>query len=216
MKANRTPLSLARLLDPADAAWQQADATRLPLQGTPAAMQPTAAVRNHWQKKTIGAVASVEVRALCTDDALAFHLRWADAAATFDHGDNSRFPDAAAIALPLHADALLQTMGAPEAPLTAWYWRADSREQGFQVLARGPGSTRIVDRAVRVGAGWADGRWQVVIARRLGNGGTADTIDLAPGQELRFGVAVWEGSHGERGGLKAFSGDWRPLRLAGA
>jgi complex iron-sulfur molybdoenzyme family reductase subunit gamma len=205
-----------RLLDPADAAWQLAEVARLPLQGTPAAMQPSAAIRNHWQQKPIGAIGSVEVRALCATDALAFHLRWADAVATFDHGDNSRFPDAAAIALPLHADAPLPTMGAPEAPLTAWYWRADSREQGFQVLARGPGTTRIVDRAVQVGATWADGRWQVVIARRLHNGGIPDTIDLSPGQALRFGVAVWEGSHGERGGLKAFSGDWRPLRLAGA
>lgn len=216
MKANYIQLPLERLLDPGDGAWPQADATRLPLQGTPAAMQPTAAVRSHWQDKPIGAVSSVEVRALCTNEILAFHLRWSDPVATYDHGDNRHFPDAAAIALPLDEHAPLMTMGTPEAPLTAWYWRADSKEQGFQVLARGPGSTHIIDRGVKTSAVWTDGRWQVVIARQLRNGGIADTIDLAPGQETRFGVAIWEGSHSERGGLKAFSGDWQSLQLASA
>jgi hypothetical protein len=36
---------------------------------------------------------------------------------------------------------------------------------------------------------------------------------LAPGERTGFALAVWEGSNGERAGIKAFSGDWRELRL---
>jgi len=37
---------------------------------------------------------------------------------------------------------------------------------------------------------------------------------LRPGETTGFAVAVWEGGHEERGGIKSFSGDWRELRLA--
>ena len=214
MKTFSTDQPLASLLDPAGSPWSAVAATVVALDGTPLAMQPTAAVRNSWRDRPIGAVRSVEVRALQSADALAFHLRWADDAANRDHGDNTVFPDAAAIALPLHADAPLITMGAPGAPLTAWFWRADSGNQGFEVRAEGPGSTRITGRSVQANALWSDGVWQLVLARSLAGEGTADSIALASGQASRFGVAVWEGAHGERGGLKAFSGDWRELLLA--
>lgn len=214
MKASSTDHPIADLLDPAAAPWQAVTPTLVALQGTPAAMQPTAAVRNTWQHRPIGAIRAVEVRALRSADALAFHLRWEDPAPNRDHGDNTVFPDAAAIALPLHADAPLITMGAPGAPLTAWFWRADSGAQGFEVRAEGPGSTRITGRSVQANSVWSDGVWQLVLARSLAGEGTVDSIALAPAQGTRFGVAVWEGAHAERGGLKAFSGDWRDLELA--
>jgi hypothetical protein len=36
---------------------------------------------------------------------------------------------------------------------------------------------------------------------------------VTPGSDTGFGVAVWEGSHKERAGIKAFSGDWKPLTI---
>lgn len=214
MKTIATVHPLVDLLEPAAAAWSEVPPTIVALTGTAAAMQPTAAVRNSWKDHPIGAIRSVEVRALRTADALAFHLRWEDPAPNRDHGDNTVFPDAAAIALPLHADAPLITMGAPGLPLTAWFWRADSGSQGFEVRAEGPGTTQITGRSVQASAAWDGGVWQLVLARSLAGAGTADSIALAAGQTSRFGVAVWEGSHAERGGLKAFSGDWRELELA--
>ncbi len=214
MKVLVSDQSLQSLLEPAAAHWGEVQATLVPLLGTPAAMQPTAAIRNSWKDRPIGATRSVELRALRTAEALAFHLRWQDPDLNPDHGDNTVFPDAAAVALPLHADAPLVTMGAPGMPLTAWFWRADSGNQGFEVRAEGPGTTQITSQGVQAKAVWSDGVWQLVLARSLAGEGNADSIVLTPGQTTRFGVAVWEGSHAERGGLKAFSGEWRDLALA--
>lgn len=205
---------MASLLDPGASAWAAVAATAVPLQGTLVGLQPTAAVRNAWQDRAIGAIRAVEARALVAGDSLLFHLRWADPAPNRDHGDNTVFPDAAAIALPLHADAPLNTMGAPGLPLTAWFWRADQGTQGYEVRAEGPGTTRITGRGVQARAAWQDGTWQLVLARTLAGEGNADSIALAAGRPTRFGIAVWEGSHQERGGLKAFSGEWRELLLA--
>ncbi len=203
------------LLDPDAPFWGGVTATPVALQGTPLAMQPSAAIRNTWQNRPIGVTAQVAVRAVHNGSVLAFHLDWLDPRHDVDHGDNTRWPDAAAVALPLHPDAPLLSMGAPGAPVTAWYWRADSGEAGMQVVAEGPGSSRIVDRAqVRVAARWRDGGWRVVITRALRVDGATDVMQLESGSATRFGIAVWEGGSQERGGLKAFSGDWLPLELA--
>jgi len=205
--------TLDRLLDAGDALWGGAASEVLSMNGTPVTMQPTAAVRNSWRDKPVGATAKVAVRAAHNGKAIAFRLDWNDPDHSVDHGDNSRFPDAAAVAFPLSRDTPLLTMGAPGAPLAIWYWRADTPDGGFQVRAEGPGSTQIVDRLrVRSRARWQDGMWSVTIARELATA-EADTVHLKAGQAARFGVAVWEGAHGERGGLKAVSGDWQPLAI---
>lgn len=213
MKVHSSPHPVASLLDPTAAAWADVAATAVALQGTPLGMQPTAAVRNGWKDRRIGVIGSVDVRALLAEDFLLFHLRWIDPVENRDHGDNTVFPDAAAIALPLHERAPLVTMGAPGLPLSAWFWRADSGDQGFEVRAEGPGTTQITSHSVQANAAWSDGVWQLVLARSLAGNGSADSIALEAGQVSRFGVAVWEGAHTERGGLKAFSGDWRELVL---
>ena len=215
MKVNySSAATVEQLLDAQDAVWQQAAMVTLPLHGTPAAMQPTAAIRNTWEKKPIGATSKVDVRALHNGEVLAFQLSWADANHNISHGDNSVWPDAAAVALPLHEDTPLMTMGAPDAPMSAWYWRADDKDLGYQVVAQGPGTSQIVDKTVRTRATWTAGRWQIVIVRTFKSVDSPNIIQLEPGQTSRFGVAIWEGGHQERGGLKAFSGDWAPLEIA--
>jgi DMSO reductase family type II enzyme heme b subunit len=215
VKVNHTTsATVEQLLNAQDAVWQQAAATTLALHGTPAAMQPTAAIRNSWEKKPIGAVTKVDVRALHNGEVLAFQLSWADTTQNLNHGDNSVWPDAAAIALPLHQDAPLMTMGAQGLPIAIWYWRADDKDMGYQVVGQGPGTSQIVDKTVRTSASWKDGRWTIIIARTLKSVDSPNIIQLEPGQASRFGVAIWDGSHQERGGLKSFSGDWSPLEIA--
>ena len=215
MKVNySSSATLEQLLNAQDGVWQQAVVANVALQGTPAAMQPTAAIRNTWEKKKIGAVSKAELRALHNGDVLAFHLSWADPNQNLNHGDNSVWPDAAAIALPLHQDAPLMTMGAQGLPLAIWYWRADDKDLGYQVTAQGPGTSQIVDKTVRTSASWKDGRWTIVIARTFKSVDSPNIIQLEPGKDSRFGVAIWEGGSHERGGLKAFSGDWAPLEIA--
>ena len=215
MKVNYSAAAtVEQLLNAQDAVWQQAAAASLSLQGTPAAMQPTAAIRNTWENKPIGATGKVDVKALHNGEVLAFQLSWADPNHNTNHGDNSVWPDAAAIALPLHQDAPLMTMGAQGLPLAIWYWRADDKDLGYQVVAQGPGTSQIVDKTVRTSATWKDGRWQIVIARTFKSADSPNIIQLEPGQASRFGVAIWEGGRQERGGLKAFSGDWQALEIA--
>jgi DMSO reductase family type II enzyme heme b subunit len=40
-----------------------------------------------------------------------------------------------------------------------------------------------------------------------------EAVNLAPGQPNVVGFAAWEGGNGERGGVKAFSKEWRDLIL---
>lgn len=217
MKVNYSAAAtIDQLLNAEDAVWQQSATTAVAMQGTPWAMQPTAAIRNTWQHKKIGVVNKVDVRALHNGEYLAFQLSWADPNHNTNHGDNSVWPDAAAVALPLHENAPLMTMGAPEMPLTAWYWRADDKNLGYQVVAQGPGTSQIVDKTVRTAATWNNGRWTIIIARTFKSVDSPNVIQLQPGQASRFGLAVWEGGSQERGGLKSFSGDWAPLEIAAA
>ena len=40
-----------------------------------------------------------------------------------------------------------------------------------------------------------------------------EAVQLAPGGAVKIGFAVWEGSNGERAGVKSFSKEWRELAL---
>ncbi len=205
------------LLDPRAAAWNAAKSEVVKLVGTPIGLQPTALIRNSWMNKKIGQIAQVRVAAIHNGESLAFHLEWADATENRTNGDNSVFPDAAAILLPV-GDAKkvpIMTMGAPDAAVNAWYWRANQNEVGREVVAEGIGTSRTVDQElVKVNGVWEKGIWRVVIARAFKVESKDPLAQLASGQMTGFGVAVWEGNSGERGGIKAFSGDWLPLEIA--
>lgn len=211
-------LPLEFLLDPEGDPWRRLPSETVPMIGTPIGLQPTAAIRVAWQNRTIGAVKKVSLSALHNGEALAFRLEWDDATENREMGDTNVFPDAAAVLLPSVDTAPLLSMGAPGAAVNAWYWRADDDTTGRQVVAEGIGNSRTTDLSlVRTHGIWKDGRWSVVIGRGLRVQGAEPYAQVDAGKSTRFGVAVWEGSNGERGGIKSFSGDWRPLELeAGA
>lgn len=217
MRAVHVPeATIERLLDPRAAVWNSTKAEVLKLVGTPIGLQPTAVIRNAWMNKKIGQVAQVKVSILHNGTSLAFRLEWADASENKTNGDNSIFPDAAAIALPVGDPKTvpLMSMGAPGAVVNAWYWRADQNGVGRHVVAEGIGSSRTVDQElVKANGIWEKGHWQVVIARSLSVESKEPLAQLASGQATGFGVAIWEGNSGERGGIKAFSGDWLSLEI---
>lgn len=205
------------LLDPGSEPWSSANSEKLALAATPITLQPTALVRNAWAQRGYGAVGLVEVSALHNGDVLAFRLQWSDPTENRDPEDTSSFPDAAAIAFPVRPGAPLITMGAAGAPINAWYWRADSDTEGRQVFSEGIGTSRTADLSlVRTHGVWKGGAWSVVIARALRVEGPEPYVQLAPGTVSEYAVAVWEGSHSERAGIKTFSLAWRPLELAPA
>jgi steroid C-25 hydroxylase gamma subunit len=208
-----TPTELATLLEPDAAGWTAAKSETLKLAGTPLALQPTAAIQVAWAKRRIGAVDRVAVAAFHDGARLAFRLDWPDATENLEVNDTVTFPDAAAVVLAVKSDAPLVSMGAPGLPVNAWYWRADET-QGREVVAEGIGTSRTLDGAlVTARSRWKAGRWQVVIARPLRVTSSEPVAQLEPGRATPFAVAVWEGSNGERAGIKAFSGEWRELAL---
>jgi DMSO reductase family type II enzyme heme b subunit len=202
------------LLDPDSKAWRGVASETLALIGTPAGMQPTAAIRASWMDRHIGAVEKVDVQALHNGEILAFRLEWEDATENGSITDNDTFPDAAAIALPASEDAPLVVMGAPGAPVNAWFWRADQPDGAREVSAEGLGTSRpLRGSPVQARGAWKGGRWRVVIARALQVADSKGAAQLTPGTETGFGVAIWEGSNQERAGIKSFSGDWLPLSI---
>ena len=110
-------------------------------------------------------------------------------------------------------DSVVMSMGAPTAPVNAWYWRADA-DKSRNIIAEGIGTSRTVDVELVRGRGvWKEGRWQVVIARALRIDTKEPVAQIDVGATTGFAVAVWDGASSERGGIKAFSGDWRELVL---
>ena len=210
-------IDVKTLLDPASGAWGSVKEETISLIGTPAAMQPTPAIRETWSTKQIGTVSSVRVRTLHNGSELAFRLEWDAPNHNKNHGDNSVFPDGAAIAFPVVPNAPVM-MGAPKMPLNIWFWRAnDAVGEGRQVAAEGIGTSDAIkgNKDVLVNGIWADGKWTVVIARKIVVAEEAAVAQLTVGQTAQFSIAIWDGSNGERGGIKSFSGPaWLDLSLA--
>ncbi len=207
-------VDLAALVDPDGEHWRAARPETLALMGTPLGLQPTDAIRVAWARKKIGIVSAVDLAVVHNGSEVALRLEWSDSGENREIGDTGEFPDAAAVAFPLVADAPLTTMGAPGQGVNAWYWRADDSDRGRDVVAEGLGTSRTVEsELVHTRGVWKGGRWQVVIARALRVETAEPLIQLERGGSTQFGVAIWEGANGERAGIKAFSGEWRELVL---
>jgi DMSO reductase family type II enzyme heme b subunit len=217
MLANYVKASLEALLDPDDRVWRSAPPVSLPLIGTPAALQPSQYILMTYITKVLPGVNQVKVSGLHNGQALAFRLEWSDRTENREVKDTTEFVDAAGILMPVLEDAPLLQMGTPEQPVTGWYWSADSDAEGKgrHVRAQGLGTTEPVERIdVSVRSVRKPDGWTVVLARSLGVPQGAPVPRLDPGLKTKFGVAIWQGSAGERGGVKGFSVDWRPLELA--
>jgi DMSO reductase family type II enzyme heme b subunit len=209
----------AVLLDPASREWNGIGAVDLSLQPTPLGSQPSLYILAKWAENPYGVIQRVSVRAAHNGERLYFRLSWADDTNNDGIRDTDQFTDAAAVLFPVDGNAVLQNMGAPQAPVNAWYWRSDL-EEPFSVTAQGIGTTqRTQDPELGAQGAYGDGAWSVVIRRRLAHAADASLshsqghANLVAGASGLVGFAVWQGANQERGGLKATTPDWQPLEI---
>jgi DMSO reductase family type II enzyme heme b subunit len=204
------------LLDPGAAEWSAIPAEVVGLSGTPLATQPSGYVRSRFEPQNVGRVKAVEVRSAHDGARIYFRLTWKDDCRNVAVTENNDFPDACGLLLPLNGgDPPLQEMGSPQAPVNAWYWRADDPERARNLVAEGLGTTRLTEsQPIAAHSTYADSSWAVVLTRELALANQKEeTAPLGTGAKTRIGFAVWEGGNGERAGVKAFSREWRELSI---
>lgn len=217
MRARRVAPGGGDLGDPASALWSRAESERIALIATPLALQPSAYVKASREERPFGRVREVEVRALHDGSQIAFLLEWEDTDRDVDPPGDERFPDGAALLFPLAEGAPLVTMGAEGKPVNAWHWRADRPEHARNNVALGLGTTRVTpDASIGTVAHWDHGRWRVVFRRALRSSAPPEeAVQMKAGDVIQVAFAVWDGSNGERGGLKSFSPAWQEITLEG-
>lgn len=216
MRCTKIDASRARLLDPLASEWKNIPEETLKLDATPLANQPSAYIRASRDPAKIGKVRSLNVRVAHNGSDIFFRLSWEDANRNVAITDNDVFPDGCGILMPLDGgDPPIDEMGGKDAPVNAWFWRADLKDVPRNFVARGLGTTVMSKRcAVESRSAWNDGVWTVVFARALAVPERRDeTAQLAAGRPVKVGFAVWEGGNGERAGVKSFSKEWRELVL---
>jgi len=211
MLARKVP-DVTAMLDPAAKGWQKVDAETIELVGMPLHLQTSRYVRTVWSDKLVGKVRAMSVRAAHDGEQVAFLLEWNDGTQNVEFGDR-QFPDAAAVVLPANGKAPpLATMGNAQSPVNEWFWRADLSEPQHRV-ARGLGTDKKSDDASVAGSGkWGDGRWSLVLSRKLRATGR-ETAKLSVGKPTNVAFSVWDGANQERGDLHSYSRDWRDLTL---
>lgn len=214
IRAIRVDAPSAQLLDPAASLWRPAPPERLALQPTPLAAQPSEYVQVSWRGRPHGLITALTVQAAHNGEALFFRLRWEDDTRDDAISDTDRFTDAAAVLFPTRGDAPLTSMGSPQQPVNAWYWRPDL-EEPLSVTAQGVGTAvRHREGGILAAAAYGEGGWTVVIGRAFAAGGNG-AVPLRPGQGTKVAFAVWQGSNQERAGLKAVTMEWQPLEMEG-
>ncbi len=213
MKVVKLRLANSTLLDPGAAQWKKVAAEQVVLGGTPLHKQPSRYVRTAWAGKPVGSVRSLKVQAAHNGKNIAIRLEWLDDSKDLDHGDGATFPDAAGVLFPLKEEAALESMGSPEAPVNAWFWRANLPEgEAQELIAKGVGTLEPAPKTqTEVRSRWYRGRWQVVFSRPLSVRG--DAVRFSARKAAKVAFAVWEGSNQERAGLKSFSKSWQELSI---
>ena len=216
MDCSRIDAGVEVMLDPDAPAWSRVPAETVPLGPTPLANQPSEYVKASRDERSVGKVKSLEVRAAHDDRMVFIRLAWQDPERNVEITDNDVFPDGCGVLMPIGAgDTPIDEMGSKDVPVNAWFWRADRGDRATNVHAAGLGSTQYSEKSyIQARGAWRDGTWTVVFARPFAvHKQKTEAVQLAVGGTVRVGFAVWEGANGERGGLKAFSKEWRNLVL---
>jgi DMSO reductase family type II enzyme heme b subunit len=216
MRCTKVTVSRDRLLDPTAAEWSSIAGESLKLDATPLANQPSEYIKASRDEKKIGKIRSLMVQAAHTGTDILFRLSWEDANKNVEITDNDVFPDGCGILMPLGpGDPPIDEMGSKDAPVNAWFWRADLKDQPHNTIAKGLGTTVFSKTCpIQTKSLWGNGAWAVVFTRALAVPDLKDeATQLAPGATVKVGFAVWEGSNGERAGVKSFSKEWRDLTL---
>ncbi len=186
------------LADPWGQAWSALPATTVALNPVDYEAQPNRYIRAAWKDRPYGQTVEARVAAASDGDRLYIRVEWPD-----DPRPNAEFQDAASAIFPMNGTGALATMGDPEKPLALWFWE-DGRPSPLRLVSRGPGVFRKDDGSELSARGACNnGAWGVVFAGPEAVAGKG-----------KVGVAIWNGSNEERGGLAAVSQDWLQLETA--
>jgi len=210
MKISRVNASAATLLDPAAGVWNGVSAQQFamvptPLKGNPAIKAISPFIE---QSTDHGSIKQLSAAGLHNGNEVALRLSWVCEKHS-DIVDLDQFVDGVAVMFPLGAGASAVTMGAKGDPVNAWYWKANSADVGFDVVAEGYGTserrpgaeTELTCQAMHDGTAW-----HVVFRRPLDKGN--HYTQFGPGSPHKIAFGVWDGGNRERSGRKSFSGDF--------
>ncbi len=206
--------SRKEMLDPGAAPWARLNSLRIETTATPLANQPSPYIKATFDEKTIGAVKELQVKAGHNGQDIFFRFEWTSETANYAIGDVGTFPDGVSLLLPFKSvdQTPIKEMGSKDFPTNSWYWRPDFEEKPKNQIAHGLSTSLYTkDSSLVSGSKWDAKTWHVVMARPLTV--KEEAVNLTPGSETVIGFAVWEGGNGERGGVKAFSKEWRQLIL---
>jgi DMSO reductase family type II enzyme heme b subunit len=212
VRVHRTGAGDDALLDHASHEWSRIPGSEVTLEATPLTAQPSKYIQEKWKAAPYGQPLNLTVRAAHDGERAYFHLSWPDNSHNDGIRDTDQFADAVAILFPVNGDAPLVSMGSPQAPVNAWYWRPDL-ETPLSVSAQGTGTTRRnADPQLSAAGSYENGAWNVVVRRALASS-SSDYVALSAGAITKVAFAVWQGANQERGGLKAATLDWQPLEI---
>ncbi len=212
--ASKLSASRKELLDLGAAAWTRLKSLRVETTATPLANQPSPYIKATFDEKVIGAVKELQVKAVHNGQDIFFYFEWGSENPNYTIGDVGTFPDGVALLLPFKGpdQTPIKEMGSKDFATNSWYWRPDFEEKPKNQIAHGLSTSLYTQETSLVSVSkWEKGTWRVVLARPLTV--KEEAVNLTPGTETAIGFAVWEGGNGERGGVKAFSKEWRKLML---
>jgi len=213
--AKKVSASRDELLKLDSSEWKGAGEYAIDMATTPLANQPSPYIKATRDEKELGKVKQAGVKALHNGKEVFFRVTWESAENNLSIGDMNTFPDGMALLFPVKTaeETPIKEMGKADAPTNSWYWRADFENKPKNQIAEGLSTSLYTeDSSIVANSGWKDGRWTVVMGRALE--APEDSVKLAVGEKKAVGIAAWEGAAGERGGVKAFSKEWRDLMLA--
>jgi DMSO reductase family type II enzyme heme b subunit len=213
--AKKVSASREELLKLDSSQWAGATENKIEMATTPLANQPSPYIKATRDEKEIGKVKEIKMKALHNGKEVFFRINWASEHPNFEIGDLDVFPDAMALLFPEldGVDTPIKEMGKGDAATNSWYWRADFDNKPKNQIAEGLSTSLYTEESsVFSSSEWKDGVWTVVIGRAFEVPERA--TKMAAGTTKPMGIAAWEGANGERGGVKAFSKEWRDLVLA--
>ncbi len=213
--AKRVSASKEELLKLDSSLWASTEEYTLDTATTPLANQPSPYIKATREEKELGKVEKVTIAALHNGKEVFFRITWRSPEPNYKIGDLNVFPDGVSLLFPMRDDieCPIKEMGTKESPTNSWYWRADFDDKPKNQIAEGLSTSLYTDdSSIFANSKWENGVWTVVMGRAFE--APEEAIKLAAGGKKEIGIAAWEGAAGERGGVKAFSKEWRDFMLA--
>jgi len=210
MKINRVNANAETLLDPTAGVWTGAAAQQFAMVPTPLKGNPAIKAISPFIERSTdhGKINQLSAAGVHNGTDVALRLSWV-CEKNSEIVDLDQFVDGVAVMFPLAVTASAVTMGSKGAPVNAWYWKANTPEAGFDVVAEGYGTserrpgadTELTCQAMHDGTSW-----HVVFRRPMDRGNHYTQFNAGNPHKVAFGV--WDGGNRERSGRKSFSGEF--------